>query len=204
MNATDPSLSPEGELDPTHGLPWRTAAAINILWEQDGPPPEGPVRLWEPEHVLSACGRVQRDDINRLRGRSATAAVQRLLGTVIGFARVLHPPIGWTLETAQDAAVAMGAPVLLWRHETTGTMVGDVLRAPVQCAPLLDDAAAQTVAALATTGAAMVRVVDLRAPRRTRALTGGRADVRFDQRPDRIWAALNPAAATATARMVVA
>jgi hypothetical protein len=61
----------------------------------------------------------------------------------------------------------------------------------------LDSATTPLVAELAQAGADAVRVVDLVAPRRTRVMTGRRADARFDLHPELVWAALQPAPAQA-------
>lgn len=193
MNAPDPGPTPPAASAKV-ALPAKAAAAIEALWRHDGPPPAGPLRMWEPERVLAVCSEVHRAGPRPPRGRAATAANQRLLSAVIGYARLLHPPLEWTLAVSPDANGRKdAAPVLRWRHGNTGTTVVDVLRAPTECAPLLDAATAPLVAELSTAGADAVRVVDLVAPRRTRVMTGRRADSRFDQHPELVWAALQPA-----------
>lgn len=209
MNAPDPVVNAAGENDPTRGLAQRTATAITVLWGQDGPPMTGPVRMREPERVLAVCGQVHRQWPRRPRGRSATAAVQRLLGTVIGYARILHPPLDWALVGGGGDPTHPGcAPALVWKNDVSGQLVVDLLRAPVQCAPLLDAAAQQALTGWgATPGVTAFRVVDVQAPRRTRVLVDGRTPAGFDLRPERLWTLLDPAALAADrapARMVVA
>lgn len=187
MHAPDSALA-AADTDPTRGLAHRTATAITDLWAQDGPPMTGPVRMWEPERVLEVCARVHAAWPQRPRGRFATAAVQRLLGTVIGYGRLLHPPLGWTLVPDTTTPDPTDAPLLIWRNDHTGEMVVDILRAPVQCAPLLDEAADLAISkwTLVPTVAA-TRVVHLSAPRRTHVHVGGRAHARFDLRPELVW-----------------
>lgn len=193
MNASDPRRATAAT--GTTVLPAKAAAAIASLWRQDGPPPAGPLRIWEPERVLAVCGDVHRAGPRPLRGRAAIAGNQRLLSAVIGYARILLPPLEWALDPGTEGSFpeTASAPMLRWCHESTGTTVVDVLRAPTECAPLLDAATAPLVAELTEAGADAVRVVDLVAPRRTRVMTARRADSRFDQHPDLVWAALQPA-----------
>jgi phage N-6-adenine-methyltransferase len=209
MNAHD-LVDPNGAgTDPTRGLAQRTATTITHLWAQDGPPLDGPVRRWEPERVLATCAQVHQSWPGRPRGRFATAAVQRLLGTVIGYGRILHPPLGWTLVSGGPTTETGSAPVLVWKNDTTSALVVDVLRAPVQCGALLDDAARHALNAWTPArGVAATRVVDLHAPRRTMVLINDRVDSRFELRPELLWADLNPnatpAAGSLAALVVVA
>jgi hypothetical protein len=195
MNAHD-SVDTNGRgTDPTRGLAQRTATTITQLWAQDGPPLTGPVRMWEPERVLATCAQVHQSWPGRPRGRFATASVQRLLGAVIGYGRILHPPLGWTLVSGGHTTES-AAPVLVWMNDATSALVVDVLRAPVQCASLLDDAARHALnTRTSAQDVAATRVVDLHAPRRTLVLTNDLVDSRFESRPETLWATLEPASA---------
>jgi hypothetical protein len=71
MNASDPGPAPATG---STTLPGKAAAAIGALWRNDGPPPAGPLRIWEPERVLAVCGEVHRAGPRPLRGRAATTS----------------------------------------------------------------------------------------------------------------------------------
>ena len=204
MNAPDP-VDPNGpENDPTRGLAQRTATTITRLWAQDGPPLTGPVRMWEPERVLEVCAQVHQSWAHRPRGRFATASVHRLLGTVIGYGRLLHPPMGWVLVSGGSTTAPQSAPVLVWKHETTHALVVDVLRTPVQCVPLLDAAAQAALDAWsAVPGLAATRVVDLHAPRRTRTTMTRQAASSVELTTELFWDAVSPATGSAAPKTAV-
>ncbi|MFC8502472.1 hypothetical protein ACFUC1_08935 [Pedococcus sp. NPDC057267] len=197
MNVPE-SAPAAADTDPTRGLAQRSATVITELWAQDGPPMTGPVRMWEPERVLEVSGRVHAAWPQRPRGRFATAAVQRLLGTVIGYSRLLHPPLGWSLVPAAGNDAPSAPALLVWRNDQSGDVVADILRTPVQCAPLLDHATQQAVAQW-DGAAAATRVVHLSAPRRTHVQMNGRSHARFDLHPERVWDELTREPALAVA-----
>lgn len=175
------------------------AETIRALWAAHSAPAPGPLRLWEPEHLLDSCGDAVRSLPSSPKGRARTLMTFSVLSAVVGYTRVLLPAHPWTLASSHAGHTA-GTPVLWWVNEVTGDVVADIIRAPRTFDALLDRPTLETAVQLVEAGAVTVRAAHLRSPYSTQVLNAGRelgsSEAGYGSK---VWAALEtPSVVTGT------